>query len=94
MDIKKIKLTREKIIEQFCIFLEPWVNDIDKPASLNEQTNLLTDMGLDSVAILQLILGIEKEFNVSIKEHELDSDVFSKMANLIDIIERKMNEAD
>lgn len=46
------------------------------------------------MAILQLVLGIEKEFNVTIKNHELDSEVFSKMANLIDIIEGKLNETD
>ena len=59
---------------------------------MNEQTNLLSDLGLDSVAILQLILGIEKQFNIILKDYELDSDVFSRMGNLIDIIEGKINE--
>ena len=49
-------------------------------------------MGLDSVAILQLILGIEKQFNITVKDNELDSDVFSRMGNLIDIIESKISE--
>jgi len=39
-------------------------------------------------------LGIEEKFGVTIKDSELDSDVFSKMANLIDIIEGKLNETD
>jgi len=92
MDIKNHNLTREEILGHTCLLLEPWLDDADM-ALLNEQTNVLGDLGLDSVAILQLVLGIEKEFNITIKDFELDSDVFSKMANLIDIIERKLNEA-
>ena len=87
-------VSREHILKQLQVLLEPWLDDIDDSASLSEQTSLLTDLGLDSVAILQLILGIEKQFNITIKDNELDSEVFSKMANLIDIIEGKLNETD
>ncbi|MHC4737929.1 MAG: phosphopantetheine-binding protein [Planctomycetota bacterium] len=93
MDTKKQSLTREEILGQTRLLLEPWLDDTDL-ASLDEQTSLLGDLGLDSVAILQLVLGIEKEFNVTIEDHELDSEVFSEMANLIDIIEGKLNETD
>lgn len=92
MDTEKINLTREKIIEQTILLLEPWLDDIDDSAALNEQTDLLADFGLDSVAILQLILGIEKEFNITIENDELDSEIFSKFVNLINIIEGKLNE--
>lgn len=93
MGPEKLNLTRGKIIEQTRLLLEPWLDDTDL-ALLNEQTNLLSDLGLDSVAILQLVLGIEEQFKITIKDNELDSDVFSKMANLIDIIEGKLNETD
>ena len=94
MDNGRMNLTRQEVIEQIRLLLEPWLQDTEDSEQINEQTNLLTDLGLDSVAILQLLLGIEKEFNVTIKDHELDSEVFSKMAKLIDIIEGKLNETD
>ena len=94
METGKRQLTdRADILKTLRTILEAWLDDTDL-ASLDEQTSLLGDLGLDSVAILQLVLGIEKEFNVTIKDHELDSEVFSKMANLIDIIEDKLNETD
>ena len=93
MNIEKQNLKREEILGQTRLLLEPWLDDTDL-ASLDEQTSLLGDLGLDSVAILQFILGVETEFNITIKDHELDSEVFSKMANLIDIIEDKLNETD
>lgn len=92
MDCEKLNLTREEIIGQTRLLLEPWLDDPEDADEINEETNLLTDLGLDSVAILQLVLGIEKEFGVTIKDNELDSEVFSKMANLIDLIEGKLNE--
>ena len=89
MDIK----TRE-IIEKLGGILEPWLDGADDNSSLGERTNLFADMGLDSVAILQLILGIEKEFCISINESEMDSDMFSKVSNLVDVIKVKLNETD
>jgi acyl carrier protein len=93
METEKKQTDRIDILKTLAAILEPWLNDIDDRNLLNEQTNLLADLGLDSVAILQLILGIENQFGVTIKDSELDSDVFSKMKNLIDIIEDKLNEA-
>ena len=93
METEKKHLTsRTQILKKLAILLEPWLDDLDQAEGLNEQTSLLSDLGLDSVAILQLILGVEKEFSITIKDHELDSDVFSKMGNLINIIEGKVNE--
>ena len=95
METEKKQLTdRADILKTLGTILKPWLDNIDGSSSLNEQMSLLTDLGLDSVAILRLVLGIEQEFNVTIKDHELDSDVFSKMANLFDIIEGKLYETD
>ncbi len=94
MNIEKQGFAREELLGQTRLLLEPWLDDPEDTDEINEEVNLLTDLGLDSVAILQLVLGIEKEFNVTIKDHELDSEVFSKMANLIDIIESKLNGTD
>ena len=92
MDTEKLNLTREEIFGQTRLLLEPWLDDPEGADEINEQVNLIGDLGLDSVAILQLVLGIERQFNVTIKDSELDSEVFSKMANLIDLIEGKLNE--
>ena len=85
-------MDRPEILKTLADLLEPWFDDIEDRNLLNEQANLLSGFGLDSVAIFQLILGIENEFGITIKDSELDSEVFSEMKNLIDIIEDKLNE--
>lgn len=87
---KKQLVNRTEIFKTLGPILEPWLDDM---TSLDERTDLLIDIGLDSVAILQMVLNIEDKFNITIKDSELDSGVFSKMSNLIDIIEDKVNEA-
>jgi acyl carrier protein len=93
MQANKIRKTsRTEIIEQIRRLLEPWVLDADLINKADEKTNLIADLGLDSVSILQLILEIEKKFSISIKNHELDSRTFSMIGNLVRLIERKIYE--
>ena len=89
---KNRKTSRIEIVEQIRYLLEPWVLDADLINKTDEKTNLIVDLGLDSVSILQLILEIERKFGISIKDHELDSRTFSMMGNLVSIIERKIYE--
>ena len=89
---KTEQIGRPEIIEQLRDILEPWVSDIDSFEKIGEETNLITDLGLDSIGILQVILGVEKEFGISIKQHELDSELLSRMGNLVSMIQKKLYE--
>lgn len=93
MNASKIsKISRPEIIEQMRDILEPWVSDMESIDRIGEETNLVTDLGLDSIGILQVILGIEKEFGISIENHELDSGLLSRMSNLVSMIQEKLYE--
>lgn len=39
-------------------------------------------LGLDSVDALELVVGIEKEFGISIKSHEVDKEIFRSVESL------------
>ncbi len=90
---KNRKPQRIQILNTMRIILEPWSPDIDDPSKITESTNLLTDLGMDSIGILQMLLDIEKEYDIKIKQNELDSTLASKIGNFINLIERKLNEA-
>jgi len=40
------------------------------PASLRETTNLLNDLDVDSLDMLQIIISIEDEFNITVPESD------------------------
>jgi acyl carrier protein len=93
MEIKRsVKFDRHQIVEQMRDILEPWIPDVDLTDGIGEETNLIADLGMDSVGILQVILGIEKEFGVSIKNYEIDSRLLSMLGNLVNMIEEKLDE--
>jgi acyl carrier protein len=92
MKTNKTNPKRAEIIERMRNILEPWVSDATLIDKISEKTNLITDLGLDSIGILQMILGVEKEFDISIETSELDSETFSIMDNILEIIEKKLYE--
>jgi len=93
MNNEKTNLIRSQIIEQMRDILLPWIDDADLIDTISEQTNLISDLGLDSIGILQVVLGAEKEFGISIDDKQLDSNTFSMMGNFVTVIREKINEA-
>lgn len=89
---KIISMDRAEIISQLSDILEPWISDIDLVDEIGEETNLIIDLGLDSVGILQIVLGIEQKFGIKINNFELDSSLLSKMENMVNMIQGKLNE--
>jgi hypothetical protein len=53
---------------------------------INEETSLLSDLVMDSLQILNLIVLIEERFNFVCSEDELSLDLFDKVENIIDFI--------
>ena len=83
---------RTQIFDEILIILDTWIEEPEAIDGVSENTGLITDLGLDSIGILQLILGLEKTFNISIQNHELDSEVLSQMGNLVTLVGNKISE--
>ncbi|UII27574.1 phosphopantetheine-binding protein [Fulvivirga maritima] len=70
-------------------------NDLD--ANINEE-DLSDDVslydggiGLDSIAIINLIVELENKFDISFDETEINAQLFSNINSLADFISGKMN---
>lgn len=61
------------------------VNEIDENISLFED-----GLGLDSIAIVDLIVSIEKEFSLEITDEELDAGLFKSLNTLAGFIQGKL----
>jgi acyl carrier protein len=85
-------ISRKEITERIVNILEPWVSDIEMLEQLDDQTDLIAELGMDSVGILELILQIEKVFGISISNDELDSRLFGRIGNLVSMIDSKLDE--
>ena len=47
-------------------------------------------LGLDSMDALQLVLGMEKEFNLKIKKNDISQESFASVATLADYIHGRL----
>jgi acyl carrier protein len=73
----KVVLSREAMVDR-------------KPGDIPENARLIDDLGLDSVRIVELIVGIEDEFGVAIPDEELSLELFESVASLARFIRSRL----
>lgn len=57
---------------------------------ISSDDNLVTDLGADSLDIIELVMELEHEFGITISDNEVDSN-FTNVGHLIDFIQTKVN---
>lgn len=53
-----------------------------------EDTRLREDMGVDSLKMVELMVGIEEALDIEIRESDLDPDTYQTMEDLYDMARR------
>lgn len=77
-------MLREKIIELTqAVFVEDFELD---PQQLIPEANLFTELGLDSLDVVDLVVALQKKFGVSIRDNERIRDVRT-LNDLYDLLE-------
>jgi len=80
-------MTREEIIKQLAeIYNLITSNNSD---TINENSNLRTDLGLASIGMLYLIIAIEQKFNITFENVSMGD--FEIVKDVIDFIYSKVN---
>jgi|LSQX01.2.fsa_nt_gb acyl carrier protein len=59
-------------------------------SKITMESNLVTELGLDSIQIIMMAIGIEKEFDVIIQN--IDFSIFKQVGDVVKYIEEKINE--
>lgn len=65
------------------------MQDVDV-ADINEETNLVKDLGYDSVQIIELIVELETEFDIEIEDDDLDIENMVVYSRLYKTVESKI----
>lgn len=58
--------------------------DID-PSTINENTNIAEDLGADSLDMVELMMTVEEEFDITIKDS--DAHLFKTVGDVVSYIE-------
>ena len=83
-------LSRTEIKEKLKGIMEYAIRDnsVDLD-SLNEASSLVTDLGLNSVGILYIVIAIEEEFSIEFENVGFSD--FKTVGDVVDYIEEKVN---
>jgi acyl carrier protein len=77
-------MQRAQIVEHLQGCLETVLGQ-DLPG-FDERTRLFEDLALDSMSVLELLMGLEDGIGLDIDPTELDADVFSTVGSLTDYV--------
>ena len=78
---------KEKLTEIVKMVMKDGAPDL---ASLNENANLVNDLGLNSVGVLYIVIAIEEFFDIEFEDVGFDD--FKTIGDTIDYIEEKLAE--
>lgn len=82
-------MTREEILTELKSVFAPYTSNKEMLESINDQTDLITDLKINSANLVDIIIDAEARYNI-----EIDYDSADKMINVgscIDVISEKIN---
>ena len=81
-------MTKEELIIKLTAIVKPYIQNEEAFKDLNENTDFINDLEINSANLVDVILDVEDEFNI-----EIDNDSMEKMLSVkatIEIIQKKM----
>jgi len=65
-----------------------------KPEELDSTAPLFgTGLGLDSIDALELVVGLEQEFGIKVKDEEVGKEIFASVNTLAEYVKKKKGES-
>jgi acyl carrier protein len=83
------KMKKEEIILKLTTIVKPYVQNEEGFKNLNEDTDFINDLEINSANLVDIILDVEDEFKI-----EIDNDSMEKMLSVkatVEIIQTKIN---
>ena len=82
-------MTKEEIISKLTTIVKPYVQNEEGFKNMNEETDFIKDLEINSANLVDIILDVEDEFNI-----EIDNDSMEQMLSVkatVAIIQIKIN---
>ena len=62
------------------------------PAAIDDNASLIETYGLDSVCVLEIVVGIEERFGVNVGDEELDLKNFTSIVTIANYVRRHLGK--
>lgn len=61
-----------------------------EPDQIDESRSLIDDYGVDSVSLLELVVGIEEEFGIEVGDSDFSVEHFGTVAALAEFVKKRL----
>lgn len=80
------KLEREEVVLKVKEIIAGVLEQDENVEKINDDTNLLTDYGFDSIMLVELVSEIEDSFDIMFSDEDMDIEKLYSFSGLIDCI--------
>ena len=81
-------MEREEIIEKLKAIVKPYVNNQEGYKNMNENSDFIKDLGINSANLVDIVLDVEEQFNIVIDNESMEKMMDVKSS--IGIIQEKL----
>lgn len=83
-------MNKEELIAKLKLIIKPYTTNTEAYDNLNENTDFIKDLNINSVNLVDIVLDIEENFDVVIDNTDMERMLNVKAA--VEIIETKLSE--
>ena len=85
-------MDNQKLIDKLKKIVKPYVKDLEAFENLTAETNFIADLKINSANLVDVILDVEDEFDITIEDDAMDKMLTVQSA--MDIIASKIGDHD
>ena len=82
-------MTRDEIFAKVIEIVKPFVKNQDALTTINNDTNILEDLKVNSARLVDIILNFEDEFDIEVEDD--DADAVNTVGDAVALIEEKLS---
>ena len=64
----------------------------DSNLNIDQNTNLVNDLGMDSIVLMMFVIEIEKTFDIELPDDFFDIDTISNLGAVIAVVKTQLND--
>jgi acyl carrier protein len=66
-------MNEAQITEKVVALITPYVKNLDALKTINKDTSILSDLGVNSARLVDIVLSFEDEFGIEVDDNSADS---------------------
>ncbi len=80
-------MDKKEIMDKIAIIVKPFAKNEEALASLNEKTNFIKDLQVNSSRLVDIVLSLEDGFEVSITDDEVGD--LATVGSVVELLQKK-----